>query len=162
VPDGISIDQRGEIISELGARVVRDENGKPRFEPLPGQAARWNAVLLRHADKGPLRLAISRVSQRRSYAQNRLLWHVYGQVLAQLRETAAEVGERCPFRTDEELHDAMKHVLIGPTVMRFKGTELEIPPTSTTLTVEQFSAFISGVVGFWSKRGIYVEMPEAS
>ncbi len=108
--DGIHIDRRGEVVTELAARVVKDVKGRPVLLPEPGTVSRWFAVLGRHAGKGTLRLTLSRVSQRRSDAQNRLLWGViYAQVLDALRELALEVGESCPFRDAEDLHEALKH-----------------------------------------------------
>lgn len=157
----INVDKRGEVQHELAARVVL-EDGRPKLEPVPGTVGRWRTLLTRHVDKGALRLTLSRVSQRRSYAQNRLLWHVYGQILQRLREVAMECSEECPFRDDEDLHEAMKHLFIGVTVRRFRGEEIEIPPTTTKLTIEQFSAFLEAIVGYWSQRGVYVEMPDAA
>jgi hypothetical protein len=155
----INIDKRGVAVVELDARVELDEAGRPGLEPLRGTAGRWRTALARHAGKGPLRIAITRVTERRSHAQNRLLWRVYGQILDGLRELAAEVGEVCPFRDTEDVHAAMKHLFIGPTVVRFNGEELEIPATTTRLTVEQFSSYLKAIVGYWAKKAIYVEMP---
>lgn len=160
---GINIDRTGERVDELPARVVAGPDGKPRLEPLSGQSARWYVVLRRHEGKGLLRLAISRVSERRSLAQNRLLWGVvYPQLLDGLRELALSVGETCPFRDTEELHAAMKHRFLGRTVTRFLGEEWEHDPTTTTLSVEQFSVFIRQVTEWGATKGVYVEMPEAS
>lgn len=142
--------------------MVKDEKGKPRLEPLPGMTARWYAVLSRHAGKGPLRVVLSRVNERRSAAQNRLLWKVYTDVLGALRERATELVERCPFPDEEALHEAMKYLFIGPTVNRFDGREYEIPPTSTTLDTGQFSRFINAIAAYWAERSVYVELPEAS
>ena len=158
----INVDSRGEIQHELAARVVEGAEGRPLLEPLPGTAGRWRTLLTRHMGKGALRITISRVSQRRSTAQNRLLWRVYREILRELRTLALDVGEPCPFRDEEDVHQAMKHLFIGVTVQRFRGEEIEIPPTTTKLTIEQFSAYLSAIVGYWSKRTIYIEMPEAS
>ena len=49
-----------------------------------------------------------------------------------------------------------------PFSRRFRGEEIEIPPTTTRLTVEQFSAYLAAIIGHWAKRGVYVEMPEAA
>lgn len=159
-PQTIDIDRRGERVDELGAEVVSDE-GRLRIVPWRGQASRWNEVLKRHAGKGPLRIAISRIGEVRSYAQNRLLWHVYREIMRELRKKAALEGKRCPFRDEDALHDAMKYVVLGLEPVRLgPGDEIEIPrTTTTTLTVEQFSAYLEGVLGFWAKRGIYIEMP---
>lgn len=142
--------------------MVQDERGRPRLEPLPGQSARWYAVLARHVGKGSLRVVMSRVNERRSAAQNRLLWKVYADVLGALKERATEIGERCPFPDEEALHEAMKHLFIGATVERFDGLEYEIPPTSTTLDTGQFSRFVNAIAAYWAERGVYVELPEAS
>ncbi|HKP75326.1 MAG TPA: hypothetical protein VJT67_07260 [Longimicrobiaceae bacterium] len=157
----INIDYRGEVLDELSGRVVV-EDGRPRLEPLPGTAARWRVILDRHAGRGPLRVVLSRVNERRSAAQNRLLWKVYTDVLGALRERAADIGERCPFPDEEALHEAMKFLFIGATVNRFDGREYEIPPTSTTLDTAQFSRFVNAIAAYWAERGIYVELPEAS
>jgi hypothetical protein len=158
----VNIDYRGEVLDELSGRVVVGDDGRPRLEPQPGTAARWRVVLTRHAGRGPLRVVLSRVNERRSAAQNRLLWRVYTEVLSALRERAAELGERCPFPDEEALHEAMKYLFIGATVSRFDGREYEIPPTSTTLDTGQFSRFVGAVAAYWAERGIYVELPEAS
>ena len=160
--DGINIDLPGETVDELSARIVRDENGKPRLEPVPGTAARWYVVLDRHFEKGQLRVAISRVSERRSLAQNRLLWHVYGQILDALREKAMQVGEVCPWKTTRAVHEAMKHRFIGQTVDTVLGEDFPREPTSTVLTVEQFSAYLRRIVEMWALKGVYVEMPGES
>jgi len=158
-PSLIDIDKKGEVVSELAARVVRDEKGKPHLVHTDGTVSRWNAVLLRHADKGPLHLAISRVSERRSYAQNRLLWHVYGQILDQLKQKALEEGWKCPWRTKDDVHEAMKLRFIGLTVERVLGEEFEREPSTTVLTVEQFSTYLRQIVEMWALKGIYIEMP---
>jgi hypothetical protein len=154
--DGISVDVRPDVAVEMLCRVEQAEGEEARLVPL--FRPRWRAVLSRLAG----RTVVVRIirTKKRSLAQNRLLWHVYEEVLRELRKLAADVDERCPFRDAEELHETMKYVLIGPTVRRFQGTELEIPASSRELTVEQFSAYVSGIVGFWAKRGIYIEMPE--
>ena len=159
----VNIETRGVSVQELSARVVKDERGKPRLEPMPSTVARWNAVLGRHAEKGPLRLAVSRVSQARSLKQNALLWGcVYPQILEGLRELVLEAGERCPFPDEAALHDALKHRFLGVSVVKVAGEDFELPPTTTRLTIEQFSVYIRAVVEWASTIGIYVEMPEAA
>lgn len=162
VTDSINIDYRGEVLTEVSARVVMDEKGKPRLEPLSGTTATWYAALGRHAGKGPLRVVLARVNERRSAAQNRLLWKVYEDILGALRELATDVGEQCPFRSAEEIHEAMKHLFIGPSVRRFHDQDYEVPPTSTTLDTGQFSRFINSIAAYWAQRKVYVELPEAS
>jgi hypothetical protein len=158
----VNIDLRGEVLTEVSAHVVADENGRPRLEPMPGTITRFLAVLSRHLGKGPLRVVISRIAQRRSMAQNRLLWKVYRDILATLREQAFDVGERCPFRNEDDVHEAMKYLFIGQTVTKYRGDEYVFEPKSSTLTTEQFSAYLAQIVGYWAKRGIYIEMPEAA
>jgi hypothetical protein len=162
IGSAVNIDSRGEVLTEVSARVVKDESGKPRLEPMPDTKARWYAALNRHAGKGPLRVVLSRVSERRSSIQNRLLWYVYRQVLEGLRELALEAGETSPFRDEDDVHEAMKHLFLGVTVRRFKGGEIEILPSTTTLDTFQFSRYVNNVVAWAAKHGVYVEMPEAS
>lgn len=160
--DSIDINRKGEVVTEMSGRVRLDEKGRPLLEPLPGQVGRWNAVLARHAGKGQVRVAISRVSERRSHAQNRLLWLIYRQIMEGLRERALDVGERCPLADEDELHEAMKHLFIGRSLVKVGAEKLELAPTTTTLTVEQFSTYTSNVIAWAARHSIYVELEAAS
>lgn len=158
----IDVDQRSEVVSEISGCVVRDVDGKPRLLPTPGTGTHWATVLERHAGKGPLRITLARIHERRSSAQNRMLWATYRQILDELRKLALEVGERCPFRTDQELHEALKYLLLGTTVVKVAGADMEMPATTTKLSVEQFSAYFEGVLKWAAEHRIFVELQESA
>jgi hypothetical protein len=122
----------------------------------PRSTAIVRARLARWAGKRVL-VTVEKEKKVRSDPQNRLLWGlIYEDLLAGLRELAVEAGEKCPFRTKDELHEAMKHVFIGPTVVKVPGAgEMEIPPRSRSLTTDQFSEFISQILKWAAERGIY-------
>jgi hypothetical protein len=157
----IDIDSRGAVVHDLAGVVVLEPSGKPMLKAYPGTAAQWNAVLARHAGKGQVCVTLSRIHERRSSAQNRMLWAIYTQVLAGLRELAAEVGERCPFKTTEELHGAFKYLFLGTSVVKVAGSEMELPATTTKLTVEQFSSYVEQVIKWAGERKIYIELEAA-
>lgn len=159
----LSLDSRGEVSSTLWARIAEDADGRPRLEAAPGQVGRWNAVLKRHAGKGPIRLTLSRQSSRRSSGQNRLLWGVvYPQILEGLREQALERNMDCPFANVEQLHEALKHRFLGATVVRWGAESFKLPPSTVVLSIEAFSVYVRQVVEQAAKWGCYVEMQESA
>jgi len=158
------IDNAGSASVESAARVVL-RDGVPRL--LPTDASRWLATLGELVGQ-PVRVTLTRQKAARSAAMNRLLWGpVYGDILAGLRQLAVEAGERCPFASKDDLHSAMKYLILGSTVTSVprrragavRWDTIELPSTTTKLTSEQFSAYIEGCCRWAAERGVYVRQP---
>lgn len=82
-----------------------------------------------------------------SYRQHRLLRGIcYPQILEGLRRLAEEVGEDCPIRDEDHLHETTLHLA------RINST--------ANLTRTQFDALVEWIVAYWSQRGILVELKD--
>ena len=172
----IDIDLRPDAAIECYARVEadalppeveRDASGKPERMRLGAgrprlvieSPARWLAALSRLVGQR-VRLQLWREKKRRTLAQNKLLWGtVYPVVLAGLREIALDAGEQCPFRDVDALHEALKYRHLSASIVRVAGEEWEIPPSTTRLTTEQFSAYVEAICRWAAAKGIYVPPP---
>jgi hypothetical protein len=153
--DTVDIDSKPTREDVFVAKVeVRGE--RPVLVPLDPQA--WLSALGRIVGQF-VTVRIERPKLRRSLAQNAYLWSVvYPDVLSGLRELAVNVGEECPFPDVDELHIAMKYMVLGLDVVRIPGTDqkLERPSTTTTLTTAQFANYIDTIVRWAGERGIPV------
>jgi hypothetical protein len=104
-----------------------------------------------------VRLTVTRQKGARSSAQNRYLWAVvYEDYLNGLKARAADVGAVLPFKDKDALHYHLKHKYIGQTVDHFEGEPVYGDPTSTALTVEQFSDYITAIMAEAAARAIYI------
>lgn len=150
----INIDCKPEVSFEIQARVEADERGRPRCKPFP--VSRWHAYLGRLVGQ-TIRLTVTRTKGKRSSQQNKYLWAVvYEDYLNGLRARAADVGMELPFRTKDDLHFHLKAKYVGMPVAEFDGEEVHLDPTTTALTLEQFSTYIEAIKAEAAHRGIYI------
>jgi hypothetical protein len=152
----IDIDVNPELSIELDARVEADHRGDGALVPR-GNRERWIRELLALVGTD-VRLTITRW-KKRTLPQNSLLWKVYGQILAGLRERCLETGQTCPFRTTADVHAFFKLNLIGTRMVEFLGDLAEMPPTTTKLTTAEFSRYVDGCVQRAAVWQVYVQMP---
>lgn len=92
-------------------------------------------------------LKLSRPTNRRSLNQNRFYW---GTVLAII---AADTGH-----TPEEIHHALKAILLPRKFITLKGREVEIAKTTTDLSTEEFEAYLERVRA-WASTELGIEIP---
>jgi hypothetical protein len=96
-----------------------------------------------------VRAAFRRESAGRTLSQNRYYW---GVVLATLSEWSGH--------DPEELHDYFKGFLKTQPRELPGGATLDVHPSTTSLTVEEFSAHVDKVVRWAAEQGVNV--PDAS
>jgi hypothetical protein len=151
----IDIDQQPELLTWVRARVEKREAAPPLLVPI--DVGLWLAEL-RRSIGGELRVAFLRSRQKRSLRQNAYYWSgVLGTVLEGLKALALERGVEPVFKTKEDLHAALKHRFLGVTVRHLHdGEAVEIPPTTTKLTVKQFSDYVELISAWAAEKGIYV------
>jgi hypothetical protein len=155
----VDINQRQVMpVLDLEAKVELHE-GKPRL--VPESWSRWHTALGREVGRR-VTVSITRHRMRRSAQANRYLWGVvYRELLQELRILAQDSGERCPFEDEQQLHDAMKYLFLGTEPVSIGGVEIQRPATTTTLDLEQFSAYISAIKRMAAQRwNIYISEAE--
>lgn len=153
--DDIDIDRRPDIAIELHGR-VRMEGLKPVLEPAKHAEPAWLVKLARF--EGDVTVTVSRAKKVRSQEANAYLWGVvYRDILAGLRQIALEAGEPCPFKDEQELHEAMVYVHLGTEVVRVKDVAIERPTRTRVLNSAQFSGYITALKAMAAERWrIYV------
>lgn len=157
----INIDARLLMpIVEITARVEM-KDGKPELVPERDQRSRWLTALAREKDRR-LSVVVMRQKLRRSTKANAYLWGVvYKELLAGLRMLADQAGERCPFASEDELHEAMKYVHLGTDVLDVAGVKVERPSSSAVLDIDGFTGYVSAIKRMAAERWqIYISEPE--
>lgn len=154
-PATVNIDLRPEVSFQAYAVALADEKGKPFLKPQ--DPSRWNAALRRLVGKGRIRIEVWREKGPRSDQQNKYLWTVvYQDYLNGWKQLAAEAGIECPFRDKDDVHYYWKHKLIGQEVRRYGSEEFVLEPSTTRLSIEQFSNYVSLIMAEAAQRGIYI------
>lgn len=138
---------------EVSARALLVD-GAPGLAVLPAHLSRFRTALGREIKAGRLlTVTVTRHRVRRSSTANAFLWGVvYRELLEGLRILAQQAGERCPFADEQELHEACKYLFLGTQVVEIGGVKLERPGTTTTLDMEQFSAYIASIKRMAAER----------
>jgi hypothetical protein len=98
-----------------------------------------DAAFVKH---GGLALEISPIKDKRSLAQNALMW-VWNTALA---------DQMC---TPEAMHEAMKLLLL-PLKMRLLGQDMVIANSTANLTKEQFADYLTRYEVFCNERGLFL------
>ncbi len=116
---------------------------------LPDDPVKYQGRLARLEGRR-VRVSVGRVQSGRSLSQNKYLWAVvYG--------TLSEWSGHEP----EELHEFCKDKFLPSEEKRLPNGEVMVrPPSTKSLTVEEFSKYVDEVVRWASQQGVYV--PEAS
>jgi hypothetical protein len=87
-------------------------------------------------------------------------------VLSGLRALAREVGETCPIKDTDHLHEFFKALflpaIVGPIVVTLPGANASIemlPDTTTILTSAQYASYIDHITRWAGERSIPVRQP---
>lgn len=155
--DAVDIDKRPHVQLELAARVALGSNCTV-LEPVNSKT--WSPAL--EALLGEVvSVTVTRAKRTRSGLQNNYLWGmVYPDVLSGLRELAVNAGGVCPFISANDLHEAMKYMVLGLEVITLPGAgTLARPSTTTKLDSAQFSDYVSRIIRWAGERGISVRAP---
>ena len=116
---------------------------------LPDDPAKYQGRLARLEGRR-VQLSVGRVQSGRSLSQNKYLWAVvYG--------TLSEWSGHEP----EELHEFCKDKFLPSEQKQLPNGEVMVrPPSTKTLTVEEFSKYVDEVVRWAAEQRVYV--PDAS
>jgi hypothetical protein len=95
-----------------------------------------------------VRVEIRRHVAGRTMQQNKYYWAV---VLGTLSEWSGH--------EPEELHDHFKSVFLRPEVKRLGDEAIEVYPSTTSLSIEEFTVYIDKIQRWASSQGVYI--PEA-
>ena len=108
----------------------------------------WRAAVARHRGKD-VWVSVVRQQHARTLPQNRYYWLL-------VQEVADFIGE-----SRDATHDLMKDQFLPKRdVELLEGKRLTMPPTTRTLTVEQFTAYIEAIK-VWSAQFLGLPLPEA-
>jgi hypothetical protein len=148
----VDLDVRDDVAYVIGARVLEDGT----FHP--SDREQWRKAMTDLAGHD-LRVTLMRFKLRSPRA-NRLLWALYRDILAGLREKCMEAGIVCPFATEDDLHTYFKGHLIGARTVEFMGKLITMPPRSSKLSSVEFSEYVNGCVRVAAESwGVYVALP---
>jgi hypothetical protein len=113
------------------------------------EPARWRGTLAKHEGR-MVTVTLGPVRRGRSISQNNYLWGV----------VYKSIAEWCG-HTEAEIHRAMKLQFLKPPppLVLPTGEELAQEATTTTLSIEEFSDFVSKVVAWAANCGVYVPAP---
>lgn len=151
----IDVDLKPEESIEMEARVVADAVGEGVIEPRT--ALRWSK-LLRSLIGKEIRITLTRF-KKRTLPQNRLVWWCNRFIFRELVERCAEAGEKCPFESEDDLHEFFKATLIGTTVATMLGQAIELPPSTTKLSTRECSAYVDGMVARAATWSVFCPLP---
>ena len=100
------------------------------------------------------RLEIHEQKPQRSIQQNKLLWSIYGQIIA-------KGGEAMQGWSKDDLHEffLIDHFGGEPKKL-FERTRIQPYRRSSKLTKQEFSDLVDHIVRFMSNRGVFIDMPE--
>jgi hypothetical protein len=100
-------------------------------------------------------LTLCEKKRTRSLSQNKLLWALYGQILAL-------GGEAMGGWTKDDLHEFFLGLFHGfEKVKLFEQTRLRPMGRSSNLSKQEFSDFVDSIVRFMAERGVVLDLPDA-
>lgn len=109
---------------------------------------RWRGILARH-EKRRVSLVLSREQIRRTSAQNSFYWAMVVPIFS----------EWSGYEKDEA-HDVLKQKFLPATERPLPTGELvATPPSTTRLTVAEFSEYVDRVCRWLAENGVYVPQP---
>lgn len=113
-------------------------------------ASSWRAAIARHHGRD-VWVSIVRQSHARTLPQNRYYWSVI------VQEIAGYIGEG-----RDETHELLKQKFLpSREVELLDGQRLTMPPTTRTLTVEEFTAYIDQIK-VWAAQFLGLSLPDAN
>jgi hypothetical protein len=156
--DRINIDAGPRVLGELVAWSKPGDSGPwLDFE----QPARLKTLLAKHLEQ-QLIVTVELAKDRRSNQANRYLWACYREILIGVRAEYALKHEDCPWSEEEQVHEAMKHLILGEDVelVDVLGVRTLKKPSTKRLDSAQFSQYVTRVKNIAAEKwGIYC--PEA-
>lgn len=103
----------------------------------------------------PMRAELKRAVNTRSIEQNKALWWMYGEAVADgVSFVELETGQPV-FKTREDVHGFGKLNLLRRPVMTNRG-EIDLLGTTTLLTVQEFSEYMERLVAKLANYGVYI------
>ena len=115
----------------------------------PDDPVRWAGRLARLEGRR-VQFSVKREQHGRSISQNSYLW---GVVYATLAEWSGH--------EPEEIHEALKELFLGQTPREFpSGDKLMVRPSTTSLTVEEFSGYVDKINRWAAERGCFIPSAE--
>lgn len=100
-------------------------------------------------------VTIKRERNTRTAEQNRLLWSVYGEAVAEGVDLIELATGQPVFQCAEDVHAWAKLNFLRRPVETNHGT-LNLLGTTTTLSTEEFSRYVELVCGTLAKLGVYI------
>lgn len=171
----VNIDLRPTVLLEMRFTPRKNERGVAHLEA--ADKPRWRAFcerVFRLSKKGEpynVRASFEHDPGIRTAGANRLLWGTYRWILAGLREnflarrmetgrTYTEAELTCPFDDEDDLHSAMKNLILGQRVVVIDGEEMKLEPSTKKLDRDQFSFFYEMVCKWANDHSVSVPSPE--
>ena len=116
---------------------------------VPDDLAKYRGRLAQLEGKR-VRVSVKRESTGRSLSQNRLLWGV-------LYHTLSEWSGHSP----EELHEYLKDKFLAADQKELpSGEVMVVTPSTTMLTVEEFTKYVDEIYRWAAERGCYIPSPD--
>lgn len=113
------------------------------------------AALLQALKGKRVAVTIKRERDTRTAQQNRLLWSVYGEAVAEGVDLIELATGQPVFKCAEDVHAWAKLNFLRRPVETNHGT-LNLLGTTTTLSTEEFSRYVELVCGTLAKLGVYI------
>lgn len=110
----------------------------------------WRAAVARHEGRD-VWVTVARQQHNRTMDQNKYYWGV----------VIAECASYCGLDRDE-MHEALKAKFLPVRhVELLNGLKLDTPPTTKTLTVEEFTEYIESIKR-WAAQWLHLSIPDAN
>ncbi len=125
----------------------------PRLMDRTGIIARIGKVLTALPIDKAWRLNIEESKPTRSPQQNKLLWAIYGQIIAKGGETMSGWDK-------EDLHDFFLLEHFGGEPRKLLGRTRMVPNRrSSRLNKQEFSDYVDHIVRFMAERAVFIDLP---
>ena len=98
--------------------------------------------------------------KRSNEANNYAFGVVYPEILTELREKAFREGWTVPWKKAEDVHVAMKYLILGEVEEEIGGVKVMRETPTRTMTTAEYHSYIERVKAFAAEKwGIYVSDP---
>jgi hypothetical protein len=114
----------------------------------------WDSELALLAGKLVV-LSVKVVQDTRSLAQNRRMWAVYGDAVAESVDFVELATGQQVFQTRADVHGFAKLALLRRPVITNRG-EIDLLGTTTTLTTAEHSTYMEMLFAKLAKYGVYI------
>jgi hypothetical protein len=161
--DRINIDLK-DTKDEVFWASVTERSGRPVL--VPHNQAAWLISLGKMVNE---MVAVRIERKKRGHSDEQRGYYrgvVLVDVLAGLRALAVEVGEECPIKNTDHLHEFFKALflpqILGPVVVELPGANASVemwPTTTTVLTTAEYTTYLDLINKFAADRKIPVRAP---